>query len=438
MHDPWSERRFAQEPARPGDPRTPFERDRARVIHAAAFRRLQAKTQILGVQEGDFHRTRLTHSMEVAQIGRGMVMVLRQRHPELQGILPVPELIETVGLSHDLGHPPFGHGGEVALNACMLDHGGFEGNGQTLRLLTRLEAHTPGFGLNLTRRALLGVLKYPVLYSQVCRRDWPERPIPPRQLPRHTWQPPKCILDTEQEVLDWILEPLSLKDRERLSQNVPPGKESHGRSLHKSLDASLMELADDIAYGIHDFEDGLALRLLDEGHLREVWRHAEEAWLRTHGLDVEEMTRQMLSGSSGRKQGVGTLVNALVTSITLEQHPEFEEPLLAWSASLPEPAFRLLKAFKETVARHVICLNTVQAATFRGHQIVTALFEAFASDPELLLPEDFRSAWQAARSVPCDAARVLCDYVSGMTDQYANRTYERLFIPGRGSVFDRT
>ena len=163
----WEERRSGKSLNRKNDSRTPFERDRARVIHSAAFRRLQSKTQILGTTEGDFHRTRLTHSMEVAQISRGLLLVIERNQPEFQEYLPSSALLETICLSHDLGHPPFGHGGEVALNSMLHKHGGFEANGQTLRQLTKLEAHTPQYGLDLTRRSLLGVIKYPVFYEEV-------------------------------------------------------------------------------------------------------------------------------------------------------------------------------------------------------------------------------------------------------------------------------
>lgn len=160
-----SERRSNHTLERKNDHRTFSERDLARLIHSATFRRLQAKTQVLGIGEGDFHRTRLTHSMEVAQIGKGITKNLLSRCAEQQAtdcVLPDSDLMFCVGLAHDLGHPPFGHGGEVALNFCMREHGGFEGNGQTLRILSKIEAHTPNYGLDLSRRVLLGVLKYPV------------------------------------------------------------------------------------------------------------------------------------------------------------------------------------------------------------------------------------------------------------------------------------
>ena len=167
----WEERR-KQDLQRDDDVRNEWERDYARLIHSSAFRRLQSKTQVLGLGESDFYRTRLTHSMEVAQIGAGIVRWLKEsRHKddkEIVDALPKLSLMNAICLAHDIGHPPFGHGGEVALNICMREHGGFEGNGQTLRILSRLDKYTDGYGMNPTRRLALGVLKYPVNYSNVC------------------------------------------------------------------------------------------------------------------------------------------------------------------------------------------------------------------------------------------------------------------------------
>jgi len=161
----WMDRRSGQENQRGyQDHRSPFERDRTRVIHCPAFRRLQRKTQILGTDEGDFHRTRLTHSLEVASIGSSIVrnLMVNQSLGLFDRLLPSDDLIHVICLLHDIGHPPFGHGGEVALNYMMRHHGGFEGNAQTLRLLAKIEDSYGSFGLDLTRRALLGILKYPV------------------------------------------------------------------------------------------------------------------------------------------------------------------------------------------------------------------------------------------------------------------------------------
>ena len=435
----WKERRAPAGIQRQQDQREEYERDRARVIHSSAFRRLQAKTQILGVLEGDFHRTRLTHSMEVAQIGRGLVLNLQKRFPELNDLLPRLEQIETTGLAHDLGHPPFGHGGETALNCAMADYGGFEGNGQTLRILTRLESHTPENGLDLTRRTLLGVLKYPAPYSNLCSTSPPETTDQSVDLNfQHTWEPPKCFLDTEQEVFNWILAPLSNSDQVRFCEYTHPTRHIHGRSVHKALDTSLMNLADDIAYGIHDFEDGIVLRLLTPEHWQEVAKQLDQKWAEKNDLlkiETKLFTRTDNSGYS-RRQAVGALVHALISSAELKLNEEFEEPLLGWNVVLPEEPQRFLKGLKEMVSRHVIQLNTVQAATFKGRKIVLSLFDALSAEPEMLLPSSFQLLWKEAKS-DLQQKRIICDFIAGMTDQYANRFFERLFLPGHGSVFDR-
>jgi len=435
----WKVRRAPAGVQRQEDHREEYERDRARVIHSSAFRRLQAKTQILGVLEGDFHRTRLTHSMEVAQIGRGLVLNLQKKFPELNDLLPRLEQIETTGLAHDLGHPPFGHGGETALNCAMADYGGFEGNGQTLRILTLLESHSPENGLDLTRRTLLGVLKYPVPYANLCKTSPPDATDKSVNLNfQQTWKPPKCFLDTEQEVFNWILAPLSNTDQVHFCEYTRPTTQSHGRSLHKALDTSLMNLADDIAYGVHDFEDGIVLRLLTREHWQEVAQKLDPKWAEKNNLlQIETMlfTRTDNSGYS-RRQAVGALVHALISSAELKLNDEFEEPLLGWNVILPEEPQRFLKALKETVSRHVIQLNTVQAATFKGRKIVLSLFDALSAEPEMLLPSSFQLLWKEAKS-DLQQKRIICDFIAGMTDQYANRFYERLFLPGHGSVFDR-
>ena len=435
----WKVRRAPAGVQRQEDHREEYERDRARVIHSSAFRRLQAKTQILGVLEGDFHRTRLTHSMEVAQIGRGLVLNLQKKFPELYDLLPRLEQIETTGLAHDLGHPPFGHGGETALNCAMADYGGFEGNGQTLRILTLLESHSPENGLDLTRRTLLGVLKYPVPYANLCKTSSPDATDKSVNLNfQQTWKPPKCFLDTEQEVFNWILAPLSNTDQLHFCEYTRPTTQSHGRSLHKALDTSLMNLADDIAYGVHDFEDGIVLRLLTREHWQEVAQKLDPKWAEKNNLlQIETMlfTRTDNSGYS-RRQAVGALVHALISSAELKLNDEFEEPLLGWNVILPEEPQRFLKALKETVSRHVIQLNTVQAATFKGRKIVLSLFDALSAEPEMLLPSSFQLLWKEAKS-DLQQKRIICDFIAGMTDQYANRFYERLFLPGHGSVFDR-
>ena len=184
MDNPWLVRRLERVANRHQDHRSPFQRDRARILHSAAFRRLQSKTQVMGSGQSDFYRTRLTHSLEAAQIGSGILAQIRNKYPQQsQQLFPTDDsLIESLCLAHDIGHPPFGHGGEVALHYMMRNHGGFEGNGQTFRIVSHLEPFSENFGMNLTRRTLLGLIKYPQVIDELQCQPLPLAPNSTRQL----------------------------------------------------------------------------------------------------------------------------------------------------------------------------------------------------------------------------------------------------------------
>jgi dGTPase len=230
----WLERREGWQ-AQGEDARDEADVDYSRIIHSASFRRLQGKTQILNLGDGDFYRTRLTHSLEVAQVANGIVQQFAKDqagHRALEA-LPSRSMIQAAGAVHDLGHPPFGHGGEVALNYCMRDEGGFEGNGQTLRILGRLEKFSKDAGANLTRRTLLGVLKYPAPFSRLANAE-----ISPRLaagttavalLDRQACKPPKCFFDGESDLVEWILEPLGNADRDLFTPSSPATARTAGR-----------------------------------------------------------------------------------------------------------------------------------------------------------------------------------------------------------------
>lgn len=441
----WIERWSENVLERPSDVRSPYRRDLARIIHSAAFRRLQGKTQVLGIGEGDFHRTRLTHSVEVAQIGRGIAKALHKRlekdqsYWEAREWIPSGSLIEAICLAHDLGHPPFGHGGEVALNYSMHKWGGFEDNGQTLRLLSRLEAHTEDYGLDLTRRALLGVLKYPAPYSAVCRKKYPNAKTK-AEVKASEWKPPKCFLDTEKDVVDWVLKPFEKEgDREKFQRHEPPTGDKHAGPAERSLDTSIMEIADDIAYGVHDLEDAIALQLISCDDFTDQVKLYDEYWASGVGLPktFNGLTKELFSGLSHlRKRIIGGIVHALMSSTKFDAGSDYRHPLLHWRAVLEESARAFLGDLKELVVDKVIKTPQVQTLEYRGQQIVMGLFEAFASDPERLMKEGFCSKWQKASS-ETQQMRVICDYVAGMTDEYATLVYERLFMPRHGTVFER-
>jgi dGTPase len=431
----WEERRSAKAAKRPRDVREPFERDRARIVHSAAFRRLQAKTQVLGIGEGDFHRTRLTHSMEAAQIGRGICMHLDRRVKGAHSPYVPPRcLIESICLAHDLGHPPFAHGGEAALNLMMREHGGFEGNAQTLRLLARHEALVTDFGLDLTRRVLLGILKYPAPYRRVVRTQQP-RPGDVHTEKRNNWKPPKCYYDSDEDIVNWVIERLVPTDKTRIrSLQSRPKKDEHGKTRYKSFDTSIMEIADDIAYGVHDLEDCVALKLIGIDIWDRVKGELDAVWARREG--ISRLKRILFSDdSTNRRRAIGALVNAFITSTEIVEN-RFDEPILKYNAILCPPAKRFLDALMKLVATEVINSPEVQTLEYRGQQIVIRIFDALNSDPQRLLKDGFRRQWEAAQS-EAEKRRVVCDYIAGMTDEYATRLYERLYVPRQGTVFSR-
>ncbi|WP_319641344.1 anti-phage deoxyguanosine triphosphatase [Novosphingobium sp. JCM 18896] len=445
----WLERR-TPETRKPYDARSEGDIDYGRVVHSASFRRLQGKTQILNLGDSDFYRTRLTHSLEVAQIAGGIVKQLRFNYPDHPALASLPEhsLIQAIACTHDLGHPPFGHGGEVALNYCMRADGGFEGNGQTLRILSRLEKFSREAGSNLTRETMMGVLKYPIAYdlaaNPAIKPKMLEETSGTPLLDREASKPPKCYLGTEDDVVDWILQPLSRGDRD-LFQGFEAKKGKHHRAQHKSLACSIMDLADDISYGVHDLEDALALRLIEPNDFR---RHVPPdkckgildylavqyaAW-GEYGNDVYEgFVERLFGGGDRRKHQINRVLNYIIPSVRFDEHTEFEEPRLRYRAGLPGPVKTFVDAMKDFIYEMVIRSPSVQHLELKGQMMVIAVFEVMKSDPKSFLPTDIYAKLDSGEK----PARVICDYVSGMTDNHLLRTYERLFSPRLGSVFDR-
>ncbi|MCB5226880.1 deoxyguanosinetriphosphate triphosphohydrolase family protein [Alishewanella sp. 16-MA] len=424
MGSVWSERRSAAPGSRPLDHRTPWQRDRARVLHSAAFRRLQSKTQILGIGQNDFYRTRLTHSLETAQIGTGLLNQLRLNADDtVRAFLPEDNLMEALCLAHDLGHPPFGHGGETALNYKMLAYGGFEGNGQTLRIVSKLEPYTEHHGMDLTRRTLLGLLKYPVLQPMLTAPTQLDNP-----LSLAPWKPAKAIFAADSAILDWILAPLSATDRQAFQQTQVLDDSPWQKSRYKSLDASIMELADDIAYGVHDLEDAIVLGNISFSQWQQftaepfaALSHEQQQALQAVGVKLFAKAHHL------RKDAIGSLVNQLITSVSLyESLPRCEEPLIRFNACLTEAEQHILQTLKQLVYRCVIQQPTIQQSRFRSQNMLLKLFDAFASDPQRLLPLNTQQRWLDAADKTAKQ-RVICDYISGMTDDYAERMYSSLF-----------
>jgi len=442
----WKERRL-RDPQRPNDVRTEWERDYARLVHSSAFRRLQSKTQVLGLGESDFYRTRLTHSMEVAQIGVGIVRWLQNHHEqdsEILNALPKPSLMNSICLAHDIGHPPFGHGGEVALNLCMRDYGGFEGNGQTLRILSKLDKYTDGYGMNPTRRLLLGILKYPASYSDTVLADAYGEVNIPRWLSKANKQkPPKCYLDDEISVVDWVLAPLTKAERKEFTRTEPlfdadTDIQKHNKPKYKALDTSIMELADDISYSLHDLEDAISLRMVTSTD----WKKHNElssSLFAACSLNIKNLTTRLFSDNSfERKKAIGDLVHKFIvnTHVAGSKVTPANNPLIKWNAVLDDNYQELRKHLFELVNKKVIKSPNVQQLEFKGQKLVVELFDALNSDPERLLPPSTLRRFEHV-TTDKEQKRVICDYISGMTDEYATRLYEKIYYPHKGSIFDR-
>ena len=344
--------------------RSEFQRDRDRIIHSTAFRRLEYKTQVFVNHEGDLFRTRLTHSIEVAQIARSLTRNLRLNE----------DLVEAISLAHDLGHTPFGHAGQDALNACMKDYGGFEHNLQSLRVVDSLEQRYGAFdGLNLMFETREGVLKH-------------------------------CSLTNAQQLGDI--------GRRFIERKQP------------TLEAQLANLADEIAYNNHDIDDGLRSGLLTTDQLNEVTLYAR----------YRHEAESQFPGISGRRainETVRRMINALVDDLIQQSRANIRQaeiktiedvrnapPLIAFSENMKKEA-QELKCFLRTNLYHHYQVNRM---TSKARRIVTDLFDIFISGPELL-PLDYQIAGDDRTA----QARKVADYIAGMTDRYAMREYRRLF-----------
>ncbi|MCC2615646.1 deoxyguanosinetriphosphate triphosphohydrolase family protein [Aestuariibacter halophilus] len=437
----WTERKLESQPQRERDHRSPYQRDKARILHSAAFRRLQSKTQVLGVGMSDFYRTRLTHSLEASQIGQGIAAQLRIKYPQqVEQLALDDQLIEALCLAHDIGHPPYGHGGEVALNAMMSRYGGFEGNGQTFRIITKLEPYTEQDGMNLTRRTLLGLVKYPNFIDTLYNAEYPphaQAVSDHRRVKASDWHPPKGLYRCDQALFDWMLAPLSNADKEQLmSIKLLPGR--HAKTRFKSFDCSIMELADDIAYGIHDLEDAIVMGIIHrDAFIHDVVDVLAKIDGYTPFMPLTAMADELFHGAHHkRKNIIGGLVNSFITAIEIVQvDADFEAPLLQYNAQLPDPHAKALTAFKLFVLKHVIRKPEIQVLEYKGQQVVMALFEAFSSDPERLLPHNTRERWHKEQQND-NGMRVIADYIAGMTDGFAARLHANLFAPRAGSLGD--
>lgn len=347
--------------------RTEFQRDRDRIIHSSAFRRLEYKTQVFVNHEGDLFRTRLTHTLEVAQIGRTTASLLKIN----------PDLTEAMALAHDLGHTPFGHAGQTALNRCMQDWGGFEHNLQSLRIVDLLEEQYPTFdGLNLTWETREGILKH-------CSRENALR-----------------------------LGALG----ERFLKGEQP-----------SLEAQLVNIADAIAYSTHDIDDGLRVGYLDAAGLESsvplYERFAKEVRAEYPNIAERRVQKEIV------RRIIGCMVDDLVTQSqknideaapkSVDEVRALSEPLVSFSEDMLQQVRGLKSYLMDNLYRHYKVLRV----TNKSAKLIKDLFDAFYAHPELLPPAYQKKVKEQG------APRVIADYIAGMTDRYAQLEYSRVLDP---------
>lgn len=408
LYDEYARERLVPEPPKRvrAPERTSFERDRARVVHAAASRRLAAKTQVVGPETDDFVRNRLTHSLEVAQIARDLARALGCE----------PDITETAALAHDLGHPPFGHNGEQALAALSEDCGGFEGNAQTLRLLTRLEAKTfdadgASVGLNLTRATLDACTKYP----------WP----------RTEGNPKFGVYADDRPVFDWMRDP--------------------GNGRRQCLEAQVMDLADDVAYSVHDVEDGIAAGKIDlalaDSQREEVWQTVRD-WYLPEATDaaLDDVLRELqgidgwpTTSYDGSRRALAALKNLtsdligrFCGAVQESTFARSEGPFVRYQTDLivPERTSLEIAVLKGIAAHYVMRTDDRLALMERQRELVMGLVEALSKLGPSALQRPFADDWSRAGDEPA-RLRVIIDQVASLTDVSAVDWHQRL---GQGKL----
>ena len=355
--------------------RTEYQRDRDRIVHSAAFRRLEYKTQVFVNHEGDMFRTRLTHSVEVAQIARSICRILNLNE----------DLVEAIALAHDLGHTPFGHAGQDALNRCMKEYGGFEHNLQSLRVVDELEERYAEFsGLNLTYESREGILKHCSPYRAKELGDLGERFINKQQ---------------------------------------------------PSLEAQLANVADEIAYNNHDMDDGMRSGLITLEQLCEMSLFGEQYEFvvghyknLTERRTIHEVVRRMINAQ------VTDLIDTSRANIkhaapeSLDDIRQQGKPLIGFSEEMYAYNQELKRFLRKDLYQHY----RVRRMSTKADRIIKSLFDIFIEDPRLLPPEyDSKVSQMEKVEGVAGKARVVADYIAGMTDRYAIGEFERLFNPSQ-------
>ncbi|MEW6195005.1 MAG: dGTP triphosphohydrolase [Bacteroidota bacterium] len=406
-----------KESKRDDDYRSLFQIDRDRIIHSSEFRRLQGKTQVFLPGEYDFYRTRLTHSIEVAQIGRSICNFLLSKEKNWldENYYVDPDLVESICLAHDLGHPPFGHSGERTLNALMKSHGGFEGNAQTLRLITEIFYRQDDHyrGMNPTRAFLDGILKYKSAYSKF---DSPENHF---------------IYNEQQKLIDFVLGtkklPKELSNPEKFNQ-------------FQSIECQIMDWADDTAYAINDLVDSISGGFINIAKLLR-WQEENCKDGFENGI-VDEIIEWIKT--SKFKPKFGALIGTFVRSCSLRTRKTFlndKTNRYQYVLVIDPGILKRAKLYKKISVDLVFQSSQLHQVEFKGNKMIESMFKVLKENyvdhmNSIKLLPDFNDNIIRKEKNKKARARLICDYIAGMTDSYAMKTYRRLFDPDYSSISD--
>jgi dGTPase len=437
------ERRYEEPPASPKDHRHATERDRDRILHSSAFRRLQGKTQVFGIGQADFYRTRLTHSIETAQISKAIANNMLVEEPALVHCL-TPELVEAAALAHDLGHPPFGHAGEQTLDSCLRSISRrahmsgkralrFEGNAQTFHILVAAEPKSPAYpGLNLTRATLAGVMKYP--YKQDINND-------------------KFIFASDTKMARWAL---------RNGGTALLQCQTLTRRPKTSLACQILDWADDCAYSVHDVEDALQAQFLrsgdleDAGFVRRVFAHYEQTCASEGApllsrVEFRERMRNLAKNirppergdeRAHRKTVLRDILNDLITCVSVAKCPDNKRADFSWRLVVPDEARILSVLCKSIIWEAVITDPRVAAMSTKGKEILRDLFdlllgELIEKNNVALFPRYYRPIIENSMGKgELEAARGVCNFLALLTDMDALRLHALLRGSKSSSIFD--
>ena len=409
----------AEESVRQDDYRTPFQIDRDRLIHSSEFRRLQGKTQVFLPGESDYYRTRLTHSIEVSQIGRSITNYITKKHSEIfnDAFFIDEDLVESACLAHDLGNPPFGHAGERTLNRLMKPYGGFEGNGQTLRLLTDT-FYTVGDGrrgMKPTRAFVDAILKYKSVYSKF-------------ENPQNHF-----IYDYQKKYVNFVFD-----GRKLPSELLDPTSLNN----FKSIECQIMDWADDSAYAVNDLVDSISGGFINISKLQK-WRKLNlENLLDSQIESLDKIEKWIIEDRY--KSKFGSEIGEFIHACSIEERETFMDDLTnryKYVLTIDEEKFKRIEMYKKVAVDLVFSAPQLHQMEFKGNQMIQKMFDAFTENyvDEItgieLLP-NFTSNLIKQESEKSERARLVCDYLAGMTDPFALTNYKRLFDPDYSSIAD--